>query len=596
MGMTSSIGAYALLSDCQSAALVSRDGSVDWWCAPRFDSRSCFARLLDERAGHWAVHPIGDYEVSRAYVPGTMVLRTEFRTATGTVRVTDALALSDGDGHEIGRASPHVLARQVDGLAGQVDLRMEFCPRLEYGLTVPWLRRGAGCLETVGGPDRLRLFADQDWDLASDGRASVGLVVRAGQSHGFTLTHREGMVGADAPRVEATKVIEEAAQRWQSWSDLHSAYQGFAHEQVRLGALVLRALTYAPTGAVVAAATTSLPAIIGGDSNWDYRFGWLRDSSITLKALWIGACPDEAEQYFRWMALSSGAGAENRAQIMFGVAGERDLTERKLDHLDGYANSTPVRVGNDAWHQRQLDVLGQVLEAAWVLRERLDFDSTTATYLRGLADTAADTWHLPDSGTWEGREGERHYVASKLMCWVALDRACALSRELDAEDRLPHWQASRERLAQAILDDGWNDDVGAFTGAFGSDHLDAAVLLIPLVGFLPATDERVRRTIDTVERELGVDGLLRRWTGAEDGAFVICSYWLAECLAQAGELDRARAVFDRVTGYANDVGLLAEQIDFDTGELLSNFPQTFSHAGLINAAWAIDRLVSVPDG
>jgi GH15 family glucan-1,4-alpha-glucosidase len=379
---------------------------------------------------------------------------------------------------------------------------------------------------------------------------------------------------------------------WRSWSELHRGYDGFAAEQVRRGALVLQSLTFQPTGAIVAAATTSLPEIVGGGSNWDYRYGWLRDSSITLKALWISACPDEAERYFRWMALASGSGGEDHVQIMFGLQGERDLTERHLEHLRGYQGSRPVRVGNDAWKQRQLDVLGEVLEAAWTLRDQLDFDDLTAAFLRRLADDAARSWRLPDSGVWEGREGERHYTASKLMCWVALDRACRLATQLKAHDRLRGWEKARDEIAAAIMEQGWDDKIGAFTGAFGSSNLDAAGLLMPLVGFLPATDPRVRRTVDTLQRELGDDGLLLRWTGAQEGAFVICSYWLAECLALAGEADRARHVFDRVGAHANDLGLLSEQVDPASGQLLSNFPQTFSHAGLINAAWAIEQTTS----
>lgn len=590
--MSLQIGDYALLSDCQSAALVGRDGSVDWWCAPRFDSRSCFARILDDRAGHWAIHPTADFEPRRAYLADTMVLRTDFHTTDGVVRLADALLLStdsDDHGHHLGRGSPHVLARLIEGLSGRVRMRLEFCPRLEYGLTTPGLRIAPGSIDTVGGPDRLRLTTEQPWQIGSACRATLDLVVEAGDSYPFTLTHGDGMIGAEPGAIDVPAAIDATIQGWRSWTELHRGYDGFAAEQVRRSSLVLQALTFQPTGAIVAAPTTSLPEIVGGTSNWDYRYGWLRDSSITLKALWVAACPDEAERYFRWMALASGSGGEEHVQVMFGLQGERDLSEHYLEHLRGYQNSRPVRVGNDAWKQRQLDVLGEVLEAAWTLRDQLDFDNVTAKFLCRLADNAARSWQLPDSGLWEGREGERHYTASKLMCWVALDRACKLATRLRAPDSRGRWAMERDQIAAAIMEQAWSDEAGAFTGAFGSSHLDAAVLLMPLVGFLPATDPRFRRTIETLQRELGEDGLLRRWTGAQEGAFVICSYWLAECLALAGEPDRARDIFVRVGAHANDVGLLAEQIDPASGQLLSNFPQTFSHAGLINAAWAIEQ-------
>jgi GH15 family glucan-1,4-alpha-glucosidase len=304
---------------------------------------------------------------------------------------------------------------------------------------------------------------------------------------------------------------------WQSWTRIHQGYQGPYREQVMLSGRVLQALTYRPTGAVVAAATTSLPEKVGGPANWDYRFGWLRDGSFTLKALWVAACPDEGQRFFDWIAASTGPIGDGRVPVMFGAGGEHDLTEHRLDHLAGYADSRPVRVGNNAWNQKQLDVLGEVLECAWVLRDQLgELTPPTAAFLRSLADRAAATWREPDAGIWEGREGERDYLTSKVMCWVALDRAIDLADRLGAEADVARWKAEREQVRAAILDRGWNESVQAFTGAFGSDHLDAGVLLLPIVGFLPGDDERVVAILDAIERELSSDALMQRWTGSGD--------------------------------------------------------------------------------
>ncbi len=344
---------------------------------------------------------------------------------------------------------------------------------------------------------------------------------------------------------------------------------------------------------MIAAPTTSLPEEIGGEANWDYRFGWLRDGAFTLKALWVAACPDEAHRFFDWMAESMGSvEAEDHVPIMFGPGGERDLTEHTLGHLEGYRDSRPVRVGNDAWLQKQLDVIGEVIECAWVLRDQLtELSPAAASLLRSLADRAADTWRERDAGIWEGREGQRHYLTSKVMCWLALDRAVKLAGLLDAEAKVPQWSEAMAEVRAAILEEGWNSSSRAFTGAFGSDHLDAGVLVMPILGFLPADDDKILGTVDAIERDLVQDGLVQRWTRAGDeGAFIICSYWLAQALALAGRVDRARQVFETVTGRANDLGLLAEEIDRRDGRLIGNFPQALSHIGLINAAWTIGQV------
>ena len=588
----------ALLGDCQGAALVSSDGSVDWWCPSRFDAPSVFARLLDPDGGHWSIRPRGEYTTTRRYLDGTMVVQTEFSTADGVLRLTDGLSLGAGErGHRIGFTSPHVLLRQVEVVSGTVEVEVEVAVRPEYGLVTPMVTATAAGIELSGGSDRLTLTTDRG--LTVDGCLVIGrFTLTRGDSAVFALHHRRAVDAATAP-LDGRAALRDTVAGWQSWDRIHRGYQGPYREQVRRSSLVLQALTFQPTGAVIAAATTSLPEEIGGGANWDYRFGWLRDGSFTLKALWVAACPDEAHRFFDWMAASAGSiEPGSQLPIMFGAGGERDLTEHTLDHLRGYRHSRPVRIGNEAWRQKQLDVLGEVLECAWVLREQLtELSPAGAALLRSLADRAADSWQEADAGIWEGREGERDYLASKLMCWVALDRAIKLAGLLDAEASIPRWARAVEQVRAAIGSQGWSTSVKAFTGAFGSDHLDAGVLIMPILGFLPGDDDRVLATLDAVEAGLARDGLVQRWTGAGDeGAFIICSYWLAEALALAGRIDRAKRVFEAVTGYANDLGLMSEEIDRRDGSLIGNFPQALSHIGLINAAWAIAQVDAPSEG
>jgi GH15 family glucan-1,4-alpha-glucosidase len=588
-----SIGDFALLSDCQSAALVSRDGSVEWYCPERFDSPSIFARLLDAKAGHWSIRPAEGFEVRRAYLENTMVLRTEFRTPRGRVAMTDALALEDGvRGHEIGRRVPHLLLRTVEGLAGEVELELEFAPRPEYGLTTPLVLETKGGIVAHGGPTDLHLLTQVPLEL-DNSRATARFILRSGQTADFALLYRRAFGGGEKvlPDLAVGAELHNTIEGWRSWSELHHGYDGLYAGEVRRSALVLQALTYQPTGAVIAAATTSLPESLGGSLNWDYRFAWLRDLSLTLRALWVAACPHEPERFFGWVhrATSSRLTDERHVQIMFGVEAERDLAERVLDHLSGFRDSSPVRVGNEAWRQKQLDVLGEVVDAAHVLWHLLgdEVGGTVALLVSTFADRAAQRWREPDAGMWEARDEERHYLTSKLLCWVALDRAIELAPRLGDYAHVRRWKAARKEIRQAILERGWNEEVGAYTGAFGSDDLDASVLLMPLVGFLPVDDPRMRATVEKIEAELMWDGLVHRWAGDGNGGFIICTYWLVECLARAGDVERATELFERTTSYANDLGLLAEEADGDTKELLGNFPQAFSHVGLINAAWTL---------
>jgi GH15 family glucan-1,4-alpha-glucosidase len=579
------IADYGFLSDCRSAALVSRAGSVDWWCPARFDSPSVFARLLDPAAGHWSLGPVGPARTERSYVGNSLALRTEHHLPEGSVAVTDTLAVEPGArGHHLGHRSPAVLLRVVEGLTGRVRMHSEFLPRPEYGLLTPYLHHRPGCVVAAAGPVSLTLHGPID--LRRDREAACAdFEVSAGDVVGFDLAFAPSF-GAGPARLDPVAALADTVAAWESLYERHP-YEGRYPDLVRRSAIVLRGLTYQPSGAVVAAATTSLPEQLGGSRNYDYRYGWLRDFAFTMNALWVADCPDEPARLFAWAARSAGRIGAEPVPIMYGVGGERDLTEHELHHLRGYAASRPVRIGNAAWRQRQLDVLGEVLSAAAMMQERIGvFDHELRRLLIDIADQAAEAWRKPDAGVWETRDNDRHYVSSKVGCWLALDRAVKMAPRLGEGIDVGPWARARDDIRDAVLKYGWSDRAGAFTGAFGSDELDSSVLAMPLVGFLPATDERMRATVRAIECELTTDGLVRRW--AEDPAgFVLCSFWLVSCLAQAGERDRATQLFERTAARANDLGLFAEQIDPTTGEHLGNTPQALSHIGLINAAWRL---------
>jgi GH15 family glucan-1,4-alpha-glucosidase len=616
---TTRIADYALLSDRHSAALVSVDGSVDWLCFPRFDSPSVFARLLGEQAGYWSLRVPGAGAVSRRYADRTMVLETTVRTGTGVAVLVDALAMGQGNrGHELGRDAPHVLLRQVTCPEGEVHLVLEYAPRPEYGLVYPLLEAIEGGLAATGGPDVLVLscpFPLEVEQSSSSGR----LLLRKGDQVGFALHHRrraEGRAARVWPQSEIAARLDDTVSAWHSWSEIHQAYVGPWRDLVHHSGRVLQALSFQPTGAICAAATTSLPETVGGARNWDYRYAWVRDASFTVEALWVAACPDEANEFFDYMTASAAGSLEqgDDLQIMFGIGGERDLSERELLHLGGWRQSVPVRVGNGAWRQRQLDVYGELLSAVHRLSDHL-FDQVdrrvgpmadpgkwgkppelapaTRGFLVGLADTAARRWQEKDHGIWEIRGEPRHFVYSKLMCWVALDRATALAERLGASDRVEAWTHTMDQIHEAIMSEGWSDRIGAFAQAFGSDDLDASNLMLPLVGFLRPDDPKVLATIDVIEQHLTDQrGLLYRYRASDglvgdEGTFLLCTFWLAQARAMAGQTERARAVFERAAAFVNYVGLLAEEVEPHSGELLGNFPQAFSHIGLVNAAWAI---------
>jgi alpha,alpha-trehalase len=601
MAMSSTpLADYALLSDCRSAALVSRDGSVDWLCFPRFDAPSVFARLLDGDAGHFSIRPAGKAEVTRAYLEGSMALETSFRSPTGVAVLVDALAVGRNDrGHDLGAGSPGVLLRRVTCTEGQIELEVEYAPRPEYGLVHPLLEVVPGGLAARGGADRLLLSTPVD--LTVDGATATGrFALRAGESVGFSLQHGRMWEPALAAWAQEEIVVrqDDTVEGWRSWSDEHQTYEGPWRDLVHHSGRVLQALTFEPTGAIVAAPTTSLPETVGGERNWDYRYTWVRDASLTMEALWVAACPDEANKFFGFLAGAAASQLHRGVdlQIMFGIGGERDLTERELPHLGGWRASRPVRIGNGAWNQRQLDVYGELLGAAQRLVEQLgQLDEPTRRFLVAAADTAAVRWTEQDQGIWEIRGEPRDFLHSKLMCWVALDRAIALAEPLEAKDRVEGWTATREQIRTAILERGWSERAGAFTQAFGGDELDASSLMLACTGFLPGDDPRMKATIDaTATRLTDERGLVYRYKAAdglegEEGTFLLCTFWLAQAQAMAGEVEQAEATFERAVAYANDVGLLAEEVDVGGAEMIGNYPQAFSHIGLVNAAWAITQ-------
>jgi len=617
---TTPIGDYALLSDRHSDALVSRAGSIDWLCFPRFDSPSIFGRLLGDEAGYWSIGAPSATHATRRYLDRTMALETTFHTPEGTVTITDALAMGEGNrGHELGKAAPHVLLRRATCTEGEVELSLEYVPRPEYGSLHPRLEAVEGGVATSGGEAVLVLSSALPLTV-DESMASCQFRLKSGESAGFAL-HYSAQAETDAGKVWSQSAIaarfEDTVSAWESWSELHQAYVGPWRDLVHNSGRVLQSLSFAPTGAICAAATTSLPEVVGGARNWDYRYAWVRDASFTIEALWVAACPDEANEFFDYVS-SSAAGSLDRGgdlQIMFGVGGERDLTERELPHLEGWRKSVPVRVGNGAWKQRQLDVYGELLSAVYRLSDHV-FDTTsrvgpsaapdkwgappdlapaTQRFFVELAETAARRWKEKDQGIWEVRGEPRDFLYSKLMCWVALDRAVALADHLDASSRVEPWRQTQDEIREAILTRGWSERAQAFTQSFGSDDLDASNLMLPLVGLLPADEPRVLATIKATEERLTDErGLVYRYRShdgleGDEGTFLLCTFWLAQALARAGKTARARTVFERAAAFVNDVGLLAEEVDPVSGELLGNFPQALSHIGLVNAAWDISE-------
>ncbi|MEU9394250.1 glycoside hydrolase family 15 protein [Streptomyces sp. NPDC048324] len=581
---------YALIGDEQTAALVGRDGSVDWLCLPRFDSAACFARLLgDEENGHWRIAPrdVDGPCTRRAYRPDTLVLDTEWETAEGAIRVTDLMPQRD-------RAPD--LVRVVEGLSGRVTVRSTLRLRFDYGSIVPWMRKSDGHRVAVAGPDSVWLRSEpsvRTW--GEDLTTFSEFTVKEGEKVAFVLTWHPSHQQRP-PLVDPHKAVHASVKDWRKWVR-RCRYDGPYRDAVVRSLITLKALTYRPTGGIVAAATTSLPEEPGGVRNWDYRYCWLRDSTLTLNAGLAAGYRKEAEAWRNWL-LRAVAGDPADLQIMYGLAGERRLPETELPWLSGFDGSAPVRIGNEAVNQLQLDVYGEVMDSlALARRSGLPPRPHMWSIQRALMDWLCDEWRQPDEGLWEVRGGRRHFVHSKIMVWVAADRAVrTLEEEPDLGGDLDRWRALREEVHQEVCEKGYDAERNTFTQSYGSRELDAALLLIPRLGFLPPDDPRVTGTIEAIRGELGHHGLLRRYSTdgttvdglpGDEGTFLVCSFWLADALHMTGRREEARELFERLVGLCNDVGLLSEEYDPVSGRQLGNFPQAFSHVGLVNTALAL---------
>ncbi len=574
---------YALIGNMRGAALVGRDGSIDWLCVPRFDSPASFAALLgDAENGRWLVAPDSDdAQVSRRYVEGTLILETVFTTGAGRVKLTDFMPLIEGSDSRV--------VRIVEGLRGKMRMRMDLRFRFDYGSVVPWINRQNGDLRVIAGPDAMVLHTPVE--TAGEGLSTVStFTVSAGQTIPMVLSwHRSHL---PAPRRRSAQAMFQTTRRhWRGWSNRCTASGEWA-DDIKRSAIVLKALTDADTGGIVAAPTTSLPERIGGVRNWDYRYCWLRDATFTLLALIMSGFREEAEAWQGWLARTI-AGEPSRLQIMYGLAGERRLEEYELPWLKGFAGSAPVRIGNAAFAQQQLDVFGEVLDAFHTGRLRkLKLSEQSWPITLELVRFLERHWRDPDSGIWEQRGAPQRHTHSRVMAWVAFDRAIKAVEKFGLEGPARRWRHQRAMIRREILTRGYDPERNTFVQRYGSKALDAATLLIPLVGFLPPTDRRVIGTAEAIQRELMADGFVLRYATEAghdglppgEGAFLICSFWLADNLALFGRFAEARALYERLLDARNDVGLLAEEYDPVGKRQLGNFPQAFSHVGIINTA------------
>jgi GH15 family glucan-1,4-alpha-glucosidase len=582
---------YGLIGDLETAALVGRDGSVDWLCLPRFDSASCFSALLgDSGHGRWLLAPAGDVSATRRrYRPGTLVLETEFETSTGAVRVIDFMPRR-GDG-------PPRLMRIVEGVRGRVPMRMELVLRPDYGTITPWMEEVSDGVLLTAGPDSFLLCTPLELSLRT-GSAATEFLATEGRRERLILSwypsHRESPIVEDAD-----SALARTESWWREWSG-RCRYEGAYREQVLRSLIALKAMTSETTGALVAAPTTSLPEDIGGMRNWDYRYCWLRDSALALEALLAAGYAEEATA-FRDFLLRAGTGDPSKIQIMYGIGGERRLSEFEVPELPGYEGSRPVRIGNAASEQFQLDVYGEVVAVGYGGIEVLGgVEERLWPRWRTVVEFVETIWREPDDGIWESRGPRRHYTYSKVMAWVVFDRAVRIAERFGLEAPVERWRQVRDEIHAEVCERGYDAERRTFTQYYGSNELDASVLNIPLVGFLPGTDERVSGTIDAVVRELGRDGFVSRYSTAQtddgltgdEGQFLACSFWLVSAVAMNGRTQEARGLFDRLTGLANDLGLLAEEYDVARRRQVGNFPQAFSHLTMVLAARAISTAES----
>jgi GH15 family glucan-1,4-alpha-glucosidase len=578
---------YALIGDCQTAALVGRDGSIDWLCFPRFDSAACFAALLGTpEHGRWLLAPAGGVrQVRRRYRDGTLILETEFETETGVAALIDFMPPRTG--------SPD-LVRIVEGRRGQVAMHMDLAIRFDYGSVVPWVRREEGGIRATAGPETLHCRTGVE--LRGEGLRTVAdFTVVAGQRVPFELVWTATHQPAPGPE-DPEECLSDAELWWKDWSN-RCTVKGEWRDAVLRSLITLKALTYAPTGGIVAAATTSLPEYIGGVRNWDYRYCWLRDATFTLYALMTGGYTDEACAWREWL-INAVAGTPSVLQIMYGLAGERRLTELELEWLPGYEGSSPVRTGNAAHRQHQLDVYGEVMDSLHLARRSGLPPSENAWRIqRGILDFLETDWQRPDEGIWEVRGPQRHFTHSKVMAWVAVDRAVRSVEEFGLAGPASKWRQIRRQIHDEVCREGFDAGLNSFVQFYGSKDPDASLLMLPLVGFLPATDPRMRGTVDYIQRRLVRNGLVERYPTVPhvdglppgEGTFLLCSFWLADNLVLQGRDGEARELFERLLDLRNDVGLLSEQYDPAAQRLLGNFPQAFSHVGLINTALNLVR-------
>jgi GH15 family glucan-1,4-alpha-glucosidase len=591
-----SIGDYALLADCHGAALVARDGSIEWCCMPRFDSGAMFARLLDPRAGACTVEIDGGRTGDRRYLDGTLVLETALHAPDGEARLLDAMTLED----PLSPAPGHrALLRIVEGVRGSVTVRMRVSPRFDYGEVTPWLRdRGRGVFTATGGDDGLLCLGGPELALGGDDDLVLEATLRAGERMRLLLAFRRPQELDDVPReapdlAALDSALDATIAGWREWSR-RTRHPELAGDGVHRSALVLKALTYAPTGAMVAAPTTSLPEAPGDRDEgrtWDYRYAWIRDAVLATHCLTELGHDDEAQAFGRFVERS-GAGRPAELRVCYGVGGERRLSERSLDHLRGYGDAGPVRIGNAAGAQLQLDSYGHLLEQSWTWAQfgRPPDDDQWRFELR-LVEAAAERWREPDRGIWEWRKRPRHFVHSKVMCWVALDRGIKLAEKSLRRAPLRRWKATRDEIRDTVLAEGYDTRRATFLQAFGAPELDAAALRLPSYGFVAYDDDRMLGTVAALQAALDRDGLLARYDADDglppEGAFLACTFWLVECLSGQGRVDEARAAYDRALRTANDLGLYAEEADPSTGELLGNFPLLLTHVSHIHSALAL---------
>ncbi len=589
---------YAVIGDCRSAALISLAGSLDWLCLPRFDSPALFGALLDRRkGGRFAVRPSVPFTSERRYLDDTNVLETIFTTAAGRVRLVDLMPVASEAEKRSELWPDHQVLRRVEGLEGEVDVEVVCEPRPDYGRRIPRMEgRGALGIHWEDGADALLLRSEIPLELSPDGSRAVGrAIVRSGERRWLSLVYCHGEPAVIPPFGEAAERKLEATVRWwRTWAG-RCTYEGPYRDAVVRSALVLKLMTYAPSGAIIAAPTTSLPEWIGSVRNWDYRYCWLRDASLTLQSLMELGYDEEATSFLSWM-LHSTRLTWPELRVLYDVYGGTNVPEVELGHLEGYRESRPVRVGNGASDQLQLDVYGKVVDAAYEFVQRNGrLDRSTARMLKGLGETVCRRWREPDEGIWEIRSERRHHTYSKAMCWVALDRLVRLHEGGRIEVPVERFRRERGEIRREVEARGYDEEVGSYVSSYGSEEVDASLLLLPRYGFVDPASERMRSTCEVIHRRLGVNGLLFRYLEEDDGlpegegAFGICSFWSVDCLAMQGSVARARKTFERLLEHANDLGLFAEEIHPESGAALGNFPQAFTHVGLIDAALVLQR-------